>query len=200
MSHTYNFKSFRERYGLNSELFDSVLNIIDPNTNGPWLAGGAIRRLIAKSKIDSDFDVFFKSEDQLLKWLERIKKQETSVEEIKNEFNTTLQIKVNSEIVKLQAIHFKYYSSPQEIIDSFDYTICQFAVDGNHLVTGDYSLFDLANKRLVLHKMTYGVATLRRLLKYCNQGFTACNGTLKCLLEAAVDNPDIIQEDIPYLD
>ena len=67
--------------------------------------------------------------------------------------------------------------------DRFDYTICQFAVDTNGMLwCGDHSLWDLARKRLAVHRITFPVSSLRRLLKYTSKGFYACSG---CRKEAA---------------
>ncbi|MNV76271.1 hypothetical protein D3C71_1696100 [compost metagenome] len=93
-----------------------------------------------------------------------------------------------------------YYDSAETLLDSFDFTITQLAYDGTDLIFGKYTLWDLTRKRLALHKLTYGVATTRRLIKYTNQGFTACAGVLQSILEAVVANPDVIQSDVKYVD
>lgn len=53
-----------------------------------------------------------------------------------------------------------------------------------------HSLWELSRNKLALHKLTYGVAPMRKLIKYTNQGFTACAGTMQSILEATVKRPD----------
>lgn len=93
-----------------------------------------------------------------------------------------------------------YYTSPESVIDSFDFTITQCAYDGTDFYFGEYTLWDIPRKKLALHKLTYGVATMRRLIKYTDQGFTACAGVMRSILEAVVDNPGVIQSDVKYVD
>jgi hypothetical protein len=86
------------------------------------------------------------------------------------------------------------------VIDSFDFTICQFAFDGASIYMGDWSLYDLARKRLVPHRVTYGVSTIRRIIKYCNQGYTVCSGGLAQILGEVAKNPAIINAETQYID
>ncbi|MFI8625447.1 hypothetical protein ACIGEH_14390 [Bacillus altitudinis] len=41
---------------------------------------------------------------------------------------------------------------------------------------------------------------MRRLIKYTNQVFIACAGTMQSILEEAVKNPDEIKSEIKYID
>jgi hypothetical protein len=102
--------------------------------------------------------------------------------------------------LKLQAINFRYFDTPEAVIDSFDFTICQFAFDGTNIYMGDWSLYDAAKKRLVPHRVTFGVSTIRRIIKYCNQGYTVCAGGLATILEEVAANPGIINAETLYID
>jgi hypothetical protein len=68
------------------------------------------------------------------------------------------------------------------------------------LYAGQYTMWDLGRKRLALHKLTYGAASVWRLLKYSSQGFTACQGCIVSLLRAVGDNPAVINSDVQYVD
>lgn len=46
----------------------------------------------------------------------------------------------------------------------------------------------------------YGASTVRRLLKYCKQGYTACQGTFVTLLKQIADDPSRIQGEVEYVD
>lgn len=105
-----------------------------------------------------------------------------------------------NELITLQAVHVDYFSSAEEVIDSFDYTICQFVTDGTKVEVGDFTLWDVGRKRLVLHRTTYAVATMRRMIKYTKQGFYACPGMMNDLLTRVADDPTLINEELAYID
>ena len=86
------------------------------------------------------------------------------------------------------------------VIDSFDFSICQFGFDGEDLFLGDWALFDMARKRLVPGKVTFGTSTLRRVIKYTRQGYTICGGGLASILEQVAADPTIIQAGVEYVD
>jgi len=172
---------------------------------GPWVAGGCIRRLLMdQDPFASDVDVFFASETQKDEWVETVKRRHPMASVSSRENNVTIDIPelpgLGLKSLKLQAIHIAYYSTPQAVIDSFDYTICQLVTDGHRLETGEFTLWDLARKRLVLHKMEHAVATMRRMIKYTKQGFYACSGTMGDLLSRVAANPAIIDDKVISID
>lgn len=192
----FNFIDFLTRYGIVYE--DTQLSKLDLpiiSQFGPWIAGGAIRRTIIKEKLNSDIDIFFRNIEQYeefklaLDARDYIKKKE-------NQFNITY-IKNDIEV---QLININFYQSPLEIINSFDFTICQFVFDGTYLYCGKTALWDLARKRLVVNKITYAIASMRRIIKYTKQGFYACNGTMNAILESVIKNPEIINMEVSSID
>ena len=179
-------------------------------SGGPWLAGGAVRRTIQGISLDSDYDFFFRDAAQKDDFIANAKAMGASVYGT-NSKNTTLVIpsKIITDIdgkniklpeLKLQAIHFAYYDSPEAVIDSFDFTLCQFAFDGNAIFMGEFSLWDVARKKIVPHRLSYATSSVRRLLKYSSQGFTACGGCISEVLQQVVANPSIIEADTLYID
>ena len=165
--------------------------------DGPWLAGGALRRLAIGQAQSSDFDFFFRSEQQFDQWCSAI--SGTAVGETQH--HRHFRISVDGEQRDIQAIKFRFYESAEEVIDSFDYTITQFVTGGQFLTTTAEALFDLGRQRLAIHRVTYPVATMRRMLKYGRQGFTACQGTMAELLRQTASNPEALSHlDIQYVD
>jgi hypothetical protein len=163
--------------------------------NGPWLAGGSLRRTLSGESIESsDLDFFFKSAEQCDEFERQIKEQAKLIR--KNEFNKLY----NYNGQKIQLVHFAYHESIEALLDSFDFTICQFAFDGEFLYCGDSSLWDLARKKLAIHKVSYGLSTTRRLLKYQTQGYYACSGCITTILESIADNRELIHGDTQYID
>lgn len=198
----YNFREFLQRFIDNPdecELFETLKGLPSALSQGPWIAGGAIRRTLAKQSLESDIDYFFADEAQKAAFvLDMIAKGAWQSSE--NEHNVTFGIMINNKKVVVQAITIAYYANVEAVIDSFDFTITQFGYDGESLVCGDYSLWDLARGRLALHKLTFGVSTVRRLLKYTKQGYTACAGVLAAILEETAANPATINRNVQYVD
>lgn len=167
---------------------------------GPWLAGGALRRTLLQQEPDSDFDFFFRDADQLAAFTADLDFRDMEkVRETEHHVHYRGRIGDSALPVDIQCIRFAFYASAEAVIDSFDFTICQFAFDGTTLTTGHYSLWDLGRKRLAVHKVTFPVSSMRRVLKYATQGFKACNGCLATLLRATAENPALNME-IAYVD
>ena len=178
----------------NTELAAVIDKMVDiklwPNDNRVgsriFLAGGAIRRTVMGQSIDgADLDFFFENEQAFNDFHMSMTNGEgnENVKVTERQFNNTYQNNVLG--YEVQAIKFKWYESPDALLDEFDYTLCQFATDGDLCYTGAMTLWDVARKRVRPHKISMPVASLRRLLKYTNQGFYACNGALVELLNAA---------------
>jgi len=103
----------------------------------------------------------------------------------------------------VQLVKLVWYESAEHCIDSFDFTVSQFAVSGKDLVYNPFGMFDLARKRLVLHRMQFPSATLRRTIKYTHKGFFACPGSLATIAasihDALQDFPDSLLKEV-YID
>lgn len=215
----FNVNQFLERQIVldNVELFKLFdLAIPKPQKNGPWIAGGAIRRTLCNEPLVTDIDYFYKDGEELsfnMKvLLEKLAKENGGrIKSTTVETNATtydVEYKANDEkeectkSIKVQEILIDSYRSPEHLIDEFDFTICQFAYDGDKLYCGDHSLWDLARKRLVINKITYPVASMRRLIKYTQQGYYACHGTMNQFLETIVKHPELLHNtaDISSLD
>ena len=197
----YDFRSFLSRFTELDRvgLFNVLKELPDLSPSGPWLAGGAIRRVLIGDSLNSDFDFFFRDAEQLDSFRKALK-DKGAKKTASNDHAETYVVNLAGKDRVIQLIKIGFYKTPEDVLDSFDFTITQFAYDGKDLIAGQYSLWDLARKRLALHRLTYGVATMRRLIKYTNQGFTACSGVMQSILQAVVENPGVIQSDVQYVD
>lgn len=174
---------------------------------GPWLAGGSIRRLFDGNEGESDFDLFFQSEEQLKSFQASLKTPWRTTKVLwENEQNITIEVTLcptvdvpQSKPFKLQLIKFYFYS-PEAVIDWFDYTNCQFITDGNTLMVGEYTLYDIGRKQLRLHNIHHAASTVRRMLKYARQGYTVCDGTINEILRRVAEQPALINEVVRYID
>ncbi|MGR9413121.1 hypothetical protein [Rhizobium leguminosarum] len=178
-----------------------VLSGLPPlSPSGPWIAGGALRRTLLRQELDSDFDFFFRNPDQLSIFTSELDRRGMEkVRETEHHVHYRGRVGDSAELIDIQCIRFAFYADAEAVIDSFDFTICQFAFDGTSLTSGPYSLWDLGRKRLAVHRVTYPVSSMRRVLKYATQGFKACNGCLATLLRATAENPSLNME-IAYVD
>lgn len=181
----------------------SVLRELPPlSKEGPWIAGGALRRTLQGKEPDSDFDFFFRDADQLAEFVRKLEARGMEkVRETEHHVHYRGRLGEGGIDRDVQCIRFSFYGSAEAVIDSFDYTICMLAFDGAELTLGDFTLWDLGRRRLAIHKITYPVATMRRLLKYARQGFTACKGCLSAILTETANSPELRQQlSIEYVD
>lgn len=175
-----------------------ILKKFKLSPEGPWLAGGAIRRTLSGQPLDSDFDLFFKNEEQMRATMASFECDPVS----KSGTQATYLIPglKPHEHLTVQCVHFQFYNTVEELLDSFDFTVTQFATDGVQLYCGEHALWDLARRRLAVNKVTFGTATVRRLIKYTKQGFYACSGALADILEQVVQDPSVIKRETHYID
>jgi len=192
------FKEFCDRSNCD---YSELYKVFDVICGDVWCVGGAIRRMLIHKALDSDFDFFFKSAEHLEAWEKSLPSTFSLVRETEHHKHWKGTVGDSVLPIDVQAIRFKFYESAEAVIDSFDYTITQFALDGDELVTSATALWDLGRKKLAIHKVTYPVSTMRRMLKYSTQGFTACAGCMATLLRETATSPEAMASlDIAYID
>jgi hypothetical protein len=148
-----------------------------------WIAGGAIRDWFADGKVTKDIDFFCKDRKTMAMLVRelRSKFQYKAYLITKNAikgYGFVFGKKIDIDIVK------KEFESPTICIDAFDFTVCCMAVNADNFYYHKSAIFDLIRKRLVIHKLPHPVDTLKRLNKYIQKGFLACNGTLLTLAKS----------------
>lgn len=170
--------------------------------SGPWIAGGALRRTVLGKEPDSDFDFFFKDADQLGQFTAALEaKGFLKIRETEHHVHYRGRVGDSALDRDVQCIRFAFYDRAEAVINSFDYTICMLAFDGKDITLGDYTMWDLGRMRLAINKISYPVATMRRMLKYTKQGFSACSSCLSSILTATADDPTLRQQlNIQYVD
>jgi len=193
--------------------------------NGPWLGGGCLRQAVEGKSCETDFDIFFKNADQHEIFQHRMI-EGSGVDEIadnifpvlfpvlrlkdnKRLFTKTLETShvTNFDFTEdknkynIQLIHGDFFhDSVEHLLDSFDYTICQLATDGETIIVGDYTLLDIANKKLAVHKLTFPAASLSRAVKYGSYGYKMCNGEALKFLTSVVQRPTLLETRFAYID
>jgi len=153
-----------------------------------WLAGGMIRRWVAEEEMNSDFDLFFRTVDDKLACEQAL--AAAGYKEIfrcpEDKLTTFALERGQAEPIRVQCISNQYYTGPEHTIDTFDFTVSQFALDRNSLYTGSLSLLHLHSKVLSLHSLPYPAATMRRMIKYGSQGYWLAEETAQDFIVALI--------------
>lgn len=141
--------------------------------DGVWIYGGSIRDSIINTKFD-DIDVFGKNVDVLKSFVEK------NLDGYKQVFSNEALATYKNHEYKVQVINRHIFDNIHDLIDSADFTICQFAFDGENVFCNPNALIDLFNRKLVVHKLKDDTIldSLRRMQKYIKKGYTICNGGL----------------------
>lgn len=162
--------------------------------NGPWVAGGAIRKIATNDHtIDtSDIDIFCPSKE-VMSWVMDYFDKKTIFESSNS--NGIYTYKHKDVIYKIQIVRYFFYKSVEELLDSFDFTATMFASDGNVIVHTQQALLDSQLKRLAFNRIQEKPKPVR-LFKYAKKGFLPVPGILPALL--GVDMPDYLEKPSLY--
>lgn len=192
----FNINDFKNNRDTSFDKFIELYNDLEIKNTSHWLAGGIVRRAISNKKLDSDWDFFFHNKTDFDIFIDKTKAMGGEfLSKTKN--NQSFVYRKNDYTYTIQAINVQYYETLEHVLDTFDFTICQFGLlDEDTIMCGNFSLYDLGRKRLVVNKVTYGISTIRRLIKYSKQGFYACDGTISTIAQSLIDNPEIANTDI----
>ena len=169
-------------------LLDMIDKGLVPTPNlfsGPWIAGGAVRRLmLGQDLIDADIDVFRSTDSKRDAYLSELDK--VGLSKFVTEMATTYKMKHGDDIQKVQVITGRLHNTVETLLDDFDFTVCQFATDGNYIVYLNTAKDDLENgilrKSENARKNNPGI--LKRFIKYANYGYQAVAGLMPYVMNA----------------
>lgn len=144
---------------------------------GVWLAGGSIRDALNGNFDVVDYDIFFKDIIEAQR-TQLIIEDDLGFECIfkcpKGELMT-----FKKDNIKIQLITKYFYSSMEELINSFDITACCHATDGNVIVTKYSSVRDTFKKKINFNRIEFPNSTMKRTQKYIQKGFTLTNKAIE---------------------
>lgn len=173
--------------------------------NGPWIAGGAGRRLYENDKLQfSDIDVFFPNEE-MMQWATNLFEGRRNDKSIWSPFKIIerrdgpmsvtfiIQSADDQRRYPIQFVKKKFFASMEELLDDFDFTLCMWGTDGVNLYYDHRAPIDLASRTLVLHQFPKRPKP-NRLAKYVTQGFTPAPGVLSHMLGTHINAPWFIPE------
>lgn len=157
----------------------TVLRALTPE--GPWLAGGAARKLWFDQDLgSSDLDIFCVNEKQAFQF--KVMLRDLTAKQIANTpNNTTYDLKG----VKIQVIDGQFYENMNALVESFDFRMCQFVCDGEAVETTTNAVLDAKSDYLTINRIALPLYTLARVAKYADQGFVCGEAVLMQLARAA---------------
>ena len=149
--------------------------------NGPWVAGGAVRRALTGAIPEGDIDVFFSRESDIIacaNWL-------TSVPSLRARRGAQSRHSIDFALgsgVKVQFVTRRTYSSIEELVTDIDYTVCGAVSDGWRWVADERFFEDAPNMTLRVNNDEWRPQHLWRLCKYASFGFHPVPGVLTHVL------------------
>ena len=152
-------------------LFSKLTNMgcVSFSEDGPWVAGGCILRWVAGEPLTGDIDLFFRDEAQYRQTCEPMVLNASRVQHTK--FASSFDIMLDGEDTTIQAIRYKFFANLDEVLDSFDFTICQLGFDGSHIVHSKPALEDIQDKQIRINRVVNSSNLLLRIAKYAARGY-----------------------------
>ena len=158
-----------------------------------WIAGGSLLSLLTGAPVN-DYDVFSADPEKTAKWFK--------AEGYEPGFENDLIANFQHRDAKVQVIKRHTRPSMEATIDLFDFTAVCAAFDGERFVCHPRFYLDAAQRRLVVHKLTFPLSSVRRALKYSRKGFFMCPVGLAAMLrminEMPIDWADPEQNQIEF--
>lgn len=162
---------------------------------GPWVAGGAVRRIYEGDGLKfSDIDVFFPNDD-MHQWAVKLFDERLNhkkgcspvhiVERIDAPMSVTFVVIYDGQKYPIQFVSKKYFASMENLLHDFDFTITMWGTDGQQMVYDERAPGDLATRSLVLHQFPKRPKP-NRLAKYVAQGFVPAPGVLAHMMGAHI--------------
>lgn len=196
-------KTFKVNDTKFSKLFSSYCNM----ENGPWIAGGSVRKVYeGKPWQAQDVDFFFKNKQQFDHFIScrngfgKVKTEYVTPNAItykiyigQDKNPSIWNLDVLSEIsneqsdpenhLTIQLIKKNWHQSAWNLINDFDLGLCQFVTDGTTILTTNQAIEDAADGIIRPNRNRPQEITPQRLTKYCAYGYNPELGLLKNVLQ-----------------
>lgn len=141
---------------------------------GPWLAGGAVRKIYLGQDIGhSDWDIWFRNAEQYDRSHKLVLGLGADVA-YSSDNATTFKYEFEGETHNIQLIRRRFFDSAEQVINQFDFTICQLITDGRTLKIGRQTAQDLDQKLIRSVSINLQSYIIPRLVKYMVYGYYPC--------------------------
>lgn len=146
----------------------AFVNFLAPSSEGPWIAGGAVRIWMAGGSIeDHDIDVWFNNDRQLrVLWSKLL--ADSNMTKV-YESDSAVTFKEYGTKKTIQLVKKQFYSSIHDVLAGFDFTCCQFGYDGEKFIADSQARYDAHHK--VLRAVNLTPSIIPRLVKYVTYGY-----------------------------
>ena len=162
------------------------VRVICPTPQGPFIAGGSCLQWYQHKPIDqADIDIFCVDSNQVKELKQRLHAQATVQEKYHTENALTYAYVSKSKIRRywtVQIITKRFYDSLQDVVNSFDISVCQIGTDGTNWVMGEHTASDIRNKVLRMNYPLQAQAA-KRLVKYCSYGYRPVDGLIENIVQ-----------------
>jgi hypothetical protein len=160
-----------------------ILNELTKESINVWVAGGSIRDYFMGIPVKTDFDLFFPNEDAHTKAFAYFLNNNATV---KWESDNGIKLSYKNKTFDLIK---KYFVTPEDTINAFDFTVSMFAIDNMKVYYGETSFIDLSKRQLMINKITFPISTLSRAFRYYKKGFVMCKGEMLKLAKSLQSIP-----------
>jgi len=207
-----NRHEFMSRRGIENATLSSLADYLP---DGVVIAGGFMISALYPKHVTTDIDMFFLGSDAFLStydmlcsppdslpaeaWAWKGYKTNVSRAELlahSNELRTVTFTNTDPTKLPIQLIKMIWFSKYEHVIDSFDFTVCQFSATREDIIFNPVSWVDLYNQELIVHKGQAPVETLYRIIKYVKKGYKTSHRTLINVCENIRDAKEL-QTELP---
>lgn len=142
----------------------SVLVLDEIKQFNCWVAGGSVLSYIDDRRIN-DLDIYFRNKQDQQECIDYLI-DKGGIESMVNEWKTVILYDNKTyEFVN------SYYESPQHCVDSFDFTVCGVATDGDRVYKNKNFYDHWRKKLLVFNEFHDPVVMLYHMQRYLTRGY-----------------------------
>ena len=173
-------------FATNRVLMD-VVQLLE--TDSGWVAGGAFETIL-RGESPKDIDVFFKGPRELLDFTNKLlangyRRGANYGSLVPGKTHTIRCVELDTtNRPPVQCIKVAWYDSLEQVLDQFDYTVCQIGIDGARwVVYNPLAMEHLKTKTLSLHRAISPEGLQYRFTRYTAKGYTD-DGSIKKAMDA----------------
>ncbi len=151
------------------------------------VAGGFWRTIFDKSKI-ADIDIFCVTKPSAMEVIKGLESKGFKITFTcpQGELHTMRDDHYEIQVISKDGC---FSGDPESLIDSFDFTACQFASnsDLSAFYTGETSVHDAVNRLLRINKLTFPAHSMRRSYKYVAKGYEMTMTEVLAMVQATAE-------------
>lgn len=139
---------------------------------GPWLAGGAVLKSYLGQPMGlSDLDIWFANRAQFEQVQKLVSDLGCSRVYSTENADSYKYYSLDLGTYSIQLIKRKFFDKPEQIINQFDFTVCQLVTDGIRTIVGPTTIPDIRARRLQLSRGLVAESVIPRMIKYMVYGY-----------------------------